>query len=162
MNFDQRYFELSNQDPYVQSVKRQGGVLVKKMPYQYGAVVGSAARPLTLANGAITQPLTTLNDSDFAVTSLAVGVNISANADMKFNRNLTIQIQDTATGKFWFSLPVVTSLVAGGGGFPFIFVANRIIRPNSTILITAQNRDTAQDYFQMFVTLGGSRFFYQG
>ena len=50
--------------------------------------------------------------------------------------------------------------MAGGGGFPFIFPAPRVIRPNTNLLLTALNRDTAQNYVQMFLTLGGTRIFY--
>jgi hypothetical protein len=159
-DFARRYFDLSNQDPYIQSVARPGQTIIKKMPYEYGAVIGTAAAPLTFANGALTATIITLADSDFILTSLAVCVNIAVNGDMKFNRNLTLQIQDTSTGKFFFSAPTVTSLVAGGGGFPFIFPAPRVIRPNTGLLLTGQNRDTAQAYNQMFITLGGTRIFY--
>lgn len=161
-DFAQRYFDLTNQDPYIQSVARPGQVIVKKMPYEYGTVIGgpAPALPLTLANGAVTATIITLADSDFVLTSIAACVNITVNGDMKFNRNLTLQIQDTSTGKLFFSAPTVTSLVAGGGGFPFIFPAPRVIRPNTGLLLTAQNRDTGQNYNQMFVTLGGTRLFY--
>lgn len=159
-DFAQRYFELTNQDPYIQSVKRPDQVLVKKMPYAYEAFIGTAAVPLTFANGAQVATLTTLADSDFVLTSLAASVNITANGDMKFNRNLTLQILDTATGKSFFNVPTVVTLVAGGGGFPFLFPAPRVIRPNATLILTAQNRDTGQDYNQMFVALGGTRLFY--
>jgi len=162
-DFAQRYFELSNQDPYVQSVIRPGQLLVKRMPFEYGAVVGGPApdQPLTLAAGPVQETMITLADSDFVLTSLSICVNITVNGDMKFNRNLTIQIQDTSTGKRFFSAPTVTSLVGGGGGFPFIFPAPRVIRPNTGLLITAQNRDTALNYNAMYVTFGGSRFFYE-
>jgi hypothetical protein len=159
-DFAQRYFELTNQDPYIQSVARPGQVIVKKMPFNYPAVIGSAAVPLSFANGAQSTTLITLADSDFVLTSLSASVNLTANSDMKFNRNLTLQIQDTSTGKFFFSQPTVVTLVAGGGGFPFIFPAPRVIRPNTGLLITAQNRDNVTNYFQMFVNLGGTRIFY--
>jgi hypothetical protein len=158
-SFDQRYFELSNADPYIQSVARPGQTIVKKMPYEYGVVIGSAATPLAVG-ATIQAMLITLADSDFILTSLAIGYNLTANSDLKFNRNLTIQIQDTSTGKTFFNVPTVTSLVAGGGGFPFIFPAPRVIRPNTGLLLTAANRDTITNYYQMFVTLGGTRIFY--
>lgn len=154
--FAERYFDLSNQDPYIQSVIRPGQVLVKKMPYEYGAVIG----PSLVLNTPMQTTIVTLADSDFALTSLAVGVNQTANGDLKFNRNLTIQITDLSTGKPFFSAPAVTSLVAGGGGFPFVYVAPRVIRPNSGLQIIVNNRDTAVTYYQMFVTLGGTRLFY--
>jgi hypothetical protein len=159
-DFAQRYFELSNQDPYIQSVKRPGQTLVKKMSFIYNAVIGSATQPLTFANGPITSNLITLADSDFVLTSLSACMNLVVNGDMKVNRNLTLQIQDTSNGKFFFSQPTVTTLIAGAGGFPFVYPAPRVIRPNTTLLLTAQNRDSANDYFQMFVAFQGTRMFY--
>jgi hypothetical protein len=158
-DFAQRHFDLTNQDPYIQSVARPGATIVKKMSYVYNVVIGTP-QPLTFASGAINANLTTLADSDFVLTYLSACVNITANGDMKVNRNLTLQIQDTSTGKFFFSAPTVVSLVAGAGGFPFVFPAPRVIRPNTTLTLTAQNRDTAQDYNNMFVALGGTRIFY--
>ncbi len=159
-DFAQRYFELTNQDPYIQSVARPGATIVKKMTYVYNVVIGSAAAPLTLANGPISQPVTMLADSDFVLADLSACVNITANGDMKVNRNLTLQIQDTSTGKFFFSQPAVMGLVAGAGGFPFQYAAPRVLRPNATLILTAQNRDTGQDYNQVFVALSGTRIFY--
>lgn len=167
MTYLDRYAELSNQDPYIQSVKRPGQNIVKKMPYAYQGIVGGplsptgvATTPLTLAAGAVQTTVSMQADSDFVLTSLAVCVNITTNGDMKFNRNLTLQIQDTSTGKLFFSAPCVTSLAGGGGGFPFIFPAPRVLRPNIVLLLTGQNRDTAVNYNAMFVTLGGTRIFY--
>lgn len=167
MTYLDRYAELSNQDPYIQSVKRPNQNIQKKMPYEYGAIVGGplsvagvATTPLALAAGPVQTAVQIQADSDFVLTSLAIAVNITANGDMKFNRNLTIQIQDTSTGKNFFSAPCVTSLVGGGGGFPFIFPAPRVLRPNIVLLITGQNRDANVNYNAMFVTLGGTRIFY--
>lgn len=166
-NFAQRYADLSNEDPYIQAVRRPGQTILRTMPYEYGGIVGGplsaagvATTPLTLAAGAVQTTIGMLADSDFVLTSLAVSVNQTANSDMKFNRNLTIQIQDTSTGKLFFSAPAVTSLAGGGGGFPFIFPAPRVLRPNIVLLVTGQNRDTAVNYNAMFVTLGGTRIFY--
>lgn len=159
-DFGATYFNLSNQDPYIQSVVRPGETLVKKMPFDYSVNVGTATAPLTLAGGARTGSITTFADSDFVATSLAGGVQISADADMKYNRNLTIQIQDTSNGKYFFSAPTVAALCLGGGGFPMKFAAPRVIRPNAVLLVTVTNRDTAQDYLTMFLTFAGSRLFY--
>jgi hypothetical protein len=159
-DFAQRYLDLTNQDPYIQSVARPGAVIVKKMSYVYNVVIGQP-QPLTLAALTVNASLTTLADSDFVLTYLSACVNITPAGDMKVNRNLTLQIQDTSTGKFFFSAPTVMSLVAGAGGFPFVFPAPRVIRPNTTLQLSAQNRDTAQDYNNMFVALGGTRIFYE-
>lgn len=161
-DFADRYFALSNQDPYIQSVARPGQTIVKKMPYNYGVTVGDAATPLTLAAGPVSKTLTTLADSDFIMTGIAGEVILDANSDGKFNRNLTLQVQDTSTGKFFFSAPTVITLVVGGGGFPLIYPAPRVIRPNTGLLFTMQNRDTGQNYLSAFLTIVGTRLFYAG
>lgn len=158
--FQRKYTEIVANSPYIASVRKPGRQIVGFETYIYNAVIGTAALPLTFANGAQTTTLETHSDSDFVLAYLSACVNISANADMKFNRNLVLQIQDTSTGKNFFSAPTVMTLCAGGGGFPFVYPAPRVIDANVTLLFTAQNRDTGQDYNQMFVSLGGTRIFY--
>lgn len=156
-----RYLQLAASSDYLRSVIQPGREVVGFEYYAYNAVIGTAALPLSLANGAQQTTLETQADSDFVVTSLSACVNITANGDMKVNRNLTLQIQDTSTGKLFFSQPTVMTLVAGGGGFPFIFPSPRVVRANTTLLLTGQNRDTAVNYNQMFVSLGGTRIYYK-
>jgi len=157
-----RYLQLAAQSDYLRSVLKPGRQVLDFQSYVYNAVIGSAAVPLTLANGAVNATLDIQADSDFVLTYLSACVNITANGDMKVNRNLTLQIQDTSTGKLFFSAPTPVTLVAGGGGFPFVFPAPRVINANTNLLLTAQNRDTAQDYNQMFVAFGGTRIYYAG
>jgi hypothetical protein len=154
------YLQILANSPYIKSVAKPGRTIAALETYVYNTVIGTAAIPLTLANGPVSSTLDTQADSDFVMTYLSASVNITVNGDMKVNRNLTLQIQDTSTGKLFFSAPTVLTLVAGGGGFPFIFPAPRVINANTTLLFTGQNRDTAQDYNQMFVALGGTRIFY--
>lgn len=160
--FQQKYLQLLIDSPYIRSVAKPGRTITGLESYVYNTTVGTTALPLTLANGAVQTTLDMQADSDFVMTYLSAAVNITANGDMKVNRNLTLQIQDTSTGKLFFSAPAVMTLVAGGGGFPFIFPAPRVINSNSTLLITVQNRDTAQDYNQAFIAFGGTRIFYDG
>jgi hypothetical protein len=161
-DLQQQYLEILAATPYLASVRKPGRTIVNMETFVYNAVIGTTALPLTLANGIQTTTLETFSDSDFVLTYLSASVNITANGDMKFNRNLTLQIQDTSTGKNFFNLPTVMTLVAGGGGFPFVYPAPRVINANVTLLLAAQNRDTAQDYNQMFVAMGGVRIFYAG
>lgn len=161
-DFQQKYLQILADSPYIRSVAKPGRTILGIETYVYNATVGTAAIPLTLANGAVTATLDTQADSDFVLTYLSASVNITANGDMKVNRNLTLQIQDTSTGKLFFNNPTVMTLVAGAGGFPFIFPAPRVINANTTLLFTVQNRDTTQDYNQAFLALGGSRIFYAG
>lgn len=159
-DFQAKYLQILADSPYIRSVAKPGRVIVGMETYVYNAVVGTAAIPLTLANGAVQATLDTQADSDFVLTYLSASVNIASNGDMKVNRNLTLQIQDTSTGKLFFNVPSVMTLVAGAGGFPFIFPAPRVINANTTLLFTVQNRDATQDYNQAFISLGGTRIFY--
>lgn len=159
-DFQQRYLQILADSPYIRSVKDPARDIVGMETYVYNAVVGTAALPLTLANGVVQATLDTQSDSDFVLTYLSASVNITTNGDMKVNRNLTLQIQDTSTGKLFFNVASVMTLVAGAGGFPFIFPAPRVIKANTTLLFSVQNRDTSQDYNQAFLSLGGTRIFY--
>lgn len=160
--FQQKYLEIVANSDYIKSVRKPGRTIVGIESFVYNVVIGTAAVPLTLANGAVQATLETQADSDFVLTYLSACANITANDDMRFNRNITLQIQDTSTGKLFFNVPTVMTLVAGGGGFPFVFPAPRVIDANTTLLFTAQNRDTAQNYNQAFLSLGGTRIFYAG
>lgn len=161
-DFQAQYLQLLLSSPYMRSVLKPGRRVRSIETYVYNGVIGTAAVPLTLANGAQTATIDILADSDFVIDYLSACVNVTANGDMKVNRNLTLQIQDLSTGKNFFSQPTVVTLVAGGGGFPFIFPAPRVVNANASLLLTAQNRDTGTNYNQMFVSLGGTRIFYEG
>lgn len=159
-NIAQKYLDVIASTPYIQSVARPGRQIVKLETFTYNVVIGTAATPLTLANGSVTATLTTQADSDFAFAYMSGGVNISANTGLVYNADLTLQIQDQATGKLFFNQPTLYSLVCGAGGFPFVFPAPRVILPNASLLFTAKNRDTFQDYYQMFLSLTGTKIYY--
>lgn len=158
--FENRYLAMLNNSPYIQAVKRPGQEIVNLEDYTYNVTVGSAATPLVL-NTDIQQTIQTHADSDFVFTYLSACVNISANADMKFNRNLSLQIQDLSTGKFFFNQSTIMTLVAGAGGSPYIYPSPRVIAPNTGLQFTVRNRDIAQNYNQFFAALRGTRIFYR-
>lgn len=155
-----KYLELLSNSPYIASVRKPGRTIIGMETYVYNVVVGTAGS-LTLGTD-VQATLETQSDSDFVLSYLSACVNITANGDMKSNRNLTLQIQDTSTGKLFFNVPTVMTLVAGGGGFPFIFPAPRVINANATLLFTVRNRDATTNYNQAFLSLGGTRIFYAG
>lgn len=159
-DFAQKYLEVIASTPYLQSVARPGRQIVKLETFTYNVAIGTAAQPLTLANGSVTATMTTQADCDFAFAYLSGGVNITANGDLKFNRNLTLQIRDQSTGKLFFNQDTLMALVVGGGGFPYVFPAPRVVLPNASLLFTARNRDTATDYNQMSLALTGTKIYY--
>lgn len=160
--FQSKYLELLARHPYMRSVVAQDRKIIGLESYTYNVTIGTAARPLTLANLAVSAQLITLSDSDFVFDQMSACVNLVANGDMQFNRNLTLQILDQGTGKLFFSEPTLFGLVAGAGGFPYVFPSPRVVAPNSSLTFTAQNLDTGQNFNQMFVALHGTRVFYAG
>lgn len=159
-NLQDAYMAILAARPYLKAVLRPGQRLVGIMSYTYNVTVGSVATPLTLAAGPISASIETHADSDFAISDISACLRTGANGDMKVNRNVTLQIEDLQTGKRFYNRPTVLGLVSGGGGFPFVWPATRLVRANSPIQFTAQNRDTATDYLDLFVALGGTRLFY--
>jgi hypothetical protein len=155
--FQRKYFEVLANSDYIRSIRKPGRELIGLRSYIYNVVVG----PSLLLNVPISTTLETQADSDFALAYLSASANQSANADMQFNRNLTLQIQDLSTGKLFFSAPTVMTLVTGGGGFPYVFPVPRVVNANSQLLFTVNNRDTAVNYNQAFLSLGGIRLFYR-
>lgn len=159
-DFEAQYLDVIANTPYIQSVARAGRRIVKLETFTYNVAIGTAARPLSLANGAVTASLTMQADNDFVFAYLSGGVLINANATFFYDRNLTLQVQDTSTGKLFFNIPTVMGLVVGGGGFPLVYAAPRVILPNTSLLFTAQNRDTGQDYLSMNLALTGTKIYY--
>lgn len=153
-----KYLEILGSSPYIASVRKPGRTIIGMETYVYNVVVGA---PFSLLyNVDVRAQLQMQADSDFVLSYLSGCVNINPNGDMKSNRNLTLQIQDTSTGKLFFNQPTVMTLVCGGGGFPFIFAAPRVIDANTTLQFTVRNRDSAQNYSQAYLSLGGTRIFY--
>lgn len=160
--FERKYIELQAAHPYIKSVARPGAPIARLANFTYNVTIGSAATPLTLANGSINQVLTTQSDSDFVFDEMSAGFTAVANGDLMFNRNLTLQIQDLSTGKLFFGAPALIGLVAGAGGFPFKFSSPRVIRANASVQFTGRNLDTITNFFQMKVALHGTKIFYEG
>lgn len=158
-----RYLEVLNSSPYLKSVLQPGRLAVEIEYYCYNGQIGTAAIPLA-PNVPQTVTFDTQADSDFAVTFITGAVQEVANGAMNFNDNVAIQFLDTSTGKTYFSVPTVMGLVSGAGGFPYVLPAPRVIRPNTTIQVTAINRDTVVNGgagpVTFFFALHGTRIFY--
>lgn len=159
-----RYLDVLNNSPYMKSILQPGKRANEIEYYCYNGQLGTAAVPLA-PNVPQTITFDTQADSDFAVTFMTGAVQEITGAGMAFNDNVAIQFTDTSTGKTFFNRPTVMGLVTGAGGFPFVLPAPRIIRPNTTIQVTAINRDTVVNGgagpVTLFYALHGTRIFYQ-
>jgi hypothetical protein len=158
--FQQRYLTLLQNSPYIKSVARDGKTIVNIQYYCYNVQIGSIAAPLLL-NVPQQNTIETQADSDFAISYMSGSVRNAAADNVLYTANVTLQLQDTATGKLFFNQPAMFPLVSGAGGFPYVLPAPRVINPNSTVLCTAMNRDTTQNFTGLFLALHGTRIFYQ-
>lgn len=160
-----RYLDVLNNSPYMKSILQPGRRAIEIEYYCYNGQLGTAATPLA-PNVPQTVTFDTQADSDFAVTFMTGAVQEITNGAMIFNDNVALQITDTSTGKTFFNAPTVMGLVTGAGGFPFVLPAPRVIRPNTTIQVSATNRDTVVNGgagpVTLFFALHGTRIFYQG
>lgn len=82
-------------------------------------------------------------DSDFEwLSSTYHAFNTAApeqTADSTIVPPITVQIQDTGSGRNLFDLPAVVSTVFGIGALPYILPISRIFRARSSILFTVSS-----------------------
>lgn len=161
--FQTRALALLQQSPYIASIAKPGRRITGIEYYAYNGTVGSVAVPL--APGVPqTVSFDTQADSDFAITFISGAIQELANGAMVYNDNVAWQITDLSTGKNFFNVPTVFGLTSGAGGFPFVLPSPRILNPNTTLAITATNRDTVVNGgagpVGLFFAFHGTRIFY--
>ena len=163
LDLQSQYLELVKRTPYLQAVARTGRTIIGIENYSYEVVIG-APNSLSLFTAPQSAVLVTQGDSDFILDGLSACLQPDPGSGMLFDRNVALQIQDLTTGKFFFSGPIAFSLVAGSAGAPFIFAAPRVISPNGSLQLTAQNQEQVggSNYSQLFVSLLGTKILYQG
>lgn len=142
---------------------KPGRTLIDAKYYAYDGRVGSDATPLDLD---VPQAITfdTQADSDFVVTLVSACVQEEVNGAMHYNDNVALQVRDLSSGKDLFNIPTPLALVTGAGGFPFRLAVPRIWNPNTSIQVTAINRDSlingGEGPVGLFFAFHGTRLFY--
>jgi hypothetical protein len=103
------------------------------------------------------------SDSDFVLTYFAGFARSAASTygatTMIINPAVLLQIKDQASGKNFFNTAAPMAMLCGQGGFPFLLTSPRVIRPRTTLTVTAiaaQNQTFNGFYF----CFHGSRIFY--
>jgi len=158
-----RFLEIAKTSPYLAGVLKPGRQLAEARYYAYNGRIGTDAAPLAL-NVAQVDTFDTQADSDFVLTMISACIQPEANGAMQYNANVATQIQDLSTGKFLFNVPTAIALVTGAGGFPFRLAAPRVLNPNTSIAVTAINRDAlingGAGPVGFFYAFHGTRLFY--
>ena len=116
-------------------------------------------------------PLIMDSDSDFICTALSGAAVISepviadpanGNSCTEFSPSLLVQLRDEAKGKTFFNIPTPLPLIAGAGGFPFLLSSPRVIRPRSTITVSAEAAASDVVFSSFFFSLHGGKIYYAG
>jgi hypothetical protein len=160
--FEARYLQLVASSEYIRAVAQPGRPIRSVQYYVYNLVMGTLAVPAQVLalNTDVTSVIETQADSDFVLSYMSAAAQATVSENLFVNRDITIQLQDLSTGKFFFSAPIVMGLVAGAGGFPYVFPSPRVIRPNTGLAVTIRRRDTVNAYSNFFLALHGTRIFY--
>lgn len=119
-------------------------------------------------------PLVMDSDSEFLcvyvagagrITTPVIADPANGNQVVEFSPSMVVQITDEAAGKTWFDQLTPLPLIAGAGGFPFILSSPRVVKPRSTLTITAQMLATGAPSVvstDVFFALHGAKLYYAG
>ena len=99
------------------------------------------------------------SDSDFVCTYLSGYGRAQGSTLMSVNPALLVQITDKSAGRTFFNKPSPMPMVCGQGGFPFLLPSPRVIKPRSTVNITAQSAQV-QTFTGFYFCLHGGRIYY--
>lgn len=98
-------------------------------------------------------------DSDFVCTYFAGCGRALGSTLMQVNPAMLVQITDRASGKTFFNQAAPMPMICGQAGFPFLLTSPRVIRPRSTLTLTARSAQV-QSFTGFYFALHGARIFY--
>jgi len=151
--FQRRGLDLAQNSLFLASYIKANSDIVGADSFGYGGQMDNIA-----ANGVGSTSINILADSYFVCTYISAAAWITATGAASA-ANFTIQITDKGTGKTFYNIPTLLSLVAGSAGFPFFLAAPRLIAPQTIIQLDVTNL-TATAGISLQVTLQGARIFY--
>jgi hypothetical protein len=111
-----------------------------------------------------TQVINIQADSHFKWSEATYEADIAAAAFLDGTRpipNVTVQIQDSGTGRTLFNAPIPIPSIFGTGQLPFILPIPRVFMARSSITLTATNFDAAVTY-NLRLALIGTKLFDRG
>lgn len=99
------------------------------------------------------------SDSDFVCTYMSAFGRATGQTVMQVNPAMLVQITDRSSARTWFNQPAPLPMIAGQGGFPFLLTSPRVIKPRTTLNVTARSAQV-QTFTGFFFCFHGSRIFY--
>lgn len=99
------------------------------------------------------------SDSDFVLTYFSGFARAAGGSVMIINPAVNVQIKDQSSGRSFFNQAAPMAMLCGQGGFPFLLTSPRLIRPRSTLTVTATSAQI-QSFSGFYFCLHGSRIYY--
>lgn len=99
------------------------------------------------------------SDSDFVCTYLAGQGRLNGQTAMMVNPAMLVQITDRSSGKTFFQAASPMPMVCGQGGFPFLLTSPRVVKPRTTLTVTARSAQAAT-FSGFYFALHGARIYY--
>lgn len=129
-----------------------GQIQVSRDLYTYQTKVATLA-----ASGTATITIDIEADSSFIwlKTTFSVTANTAATRNTEIIPAVTVQINDTGSGRLLQQEPVQISDMAGSGILPFILPVPRTFKPKSTIQVTFINKDTVAQVVDLSLVFHG-------
>lgn len=132
-------------EPYTYSIDQLGVGITSAAPQSFNLIMNS--------------------DSDFIATGFAGGARVStagaiSTRQVEFTPSLLIQITDQAAGKTYFNRATPLGLIAGVAGFPFLLSSPRIIKPRTTLSVSAQGAVAGATFADFFFSIHGAKIYY--
>lgn len=158
-----RLLDIVEMSSYIATFADPSREIVLIEPYTY-SLDQIACNITSLVSGSF--DLVMNSDSDFVVTMFSGGARIQSNASpsgpriVEFSPALLVQILDQASGKTYFNQPTPLPMIAGAMGFPFLLTSPRVIKPRTTLTVTAVGARTNIVNNDFFFSLHGAKIFY--
>lgn len=99
-------------------------------------------------------------DSDFVCCSFSGIGRVQGSTGLVQNPAMLVQINDKSTGRSFFNQPAPMALIAGQGGYPFFLTSPRVIKPRTTLVVTAIAAQAAI-FDGFYFAISGGRIFYR-
>jgi hypothetical protein len=108
------------------------------------------------------------SDSDFVLMNMMGGAQLAAGGAgvpkatrcVEFSPALLIQIKDLSSSRTFFNMPTPLPLIAGTGGLPFMLSSPRVIKPRSTLAVSAIGAVAGATFTNFYFTLSGAKIYY--
>lgn len=100
------------------------------------------------------------SDSDFVCTGMSGYGRALGSTLMMVNPAMLVQITDRSSGKTFFQAAAPMPMICGQGGFPFLPTSPRVVKPRSTLTLTARSAQV-QSFTGFYFTFHGGRIYYK-